>query len=113
MHMKIVTTIIAFLLFLSVGAQTATNHQTNSAKAKTTKSATVKDGFKMKDDMMLAVKNGVTTTMSVNVTLKNGTVVKTDGSVITLAGKTIQLKNGQAIDSKGRITGAAVAQKGK
>jgi hypothetical protein len=61
----------------------------------------------MQDGMMLVTKDGFTTTMSADIMLANGTVIKSDGSVLTKAGKRFTLKNGQTIDMKGHVTSSA------
>ena len=61
-----------------------------------------KDMYVFKNSKMWAVKNGNITAMSDNVTLSDGTVVKTTGEV-TKNGKTEALKDGQYIDVDGNI----------
>ena len=61
-----------------------------------------KDMYVFKNSKMWAVKNGNITAMADDVTLSDGTVVKTTGEVAK-NGKTEALKDGQYIDVDGNI----------
>lgn len=61
-----------------------------------------KDMYVFKNNKMWAVKNGNITAMSDDVTLSDGTVIKTTGEV-TKNGKAEALKDGQYIDVDGNI----------
>ncbi|MGN6264064.1 MAG: DUF6799 domain-containing protein [Ginsengibacter sp.] len=61
-----------------------------------------KDMYVFKNSKMWAVKNGNIAAMTDDVTLSDGTVVKTTGEV-TKSGKTEALKDGQYIDVDGNI----------
>ena len=61
-----------------------------------------KDMYVFKNSKMWAVKNGNIAAMADDVTLSDGTVVKTTGEV-TKSGKTEALKDGQYIDVDGNI----------
>jgi len=62
-----------------------------------------KDMYMFRNSKMWEVKNGtVVTELTKDVTLKNGTVVKTNGEIIK-DGQTIKLKDGQYIDVDGNI----------
>lgn len=61
-----------------------------------------KDMYVFKNSKMWTVKNGNITAMTDNVTLPDGTIVKTTGE-ITKNGKTEALKDGQYIDVDGNI----------
>ncbi len=112
--MKIILTLLVGLTFsLNMQAQTSSTKtakmQTKHVAAKHSK--VTKDYFKMQSNMMMAVKGGATTTMSVDVMLKNGTVIKTDGTVVAPSGEKTMLKNGQSIDAKGHIRGVPITSK--
>ncbi|HLP21329.1 MAG TPA: DUF6799 domain-containing protein [Chitinophagales bacterium] len=98
----------ALFFFVNAQAQTTNTTTTTTTKTKTTtkaKSSTPKDYFKMSEaGIMMAVKGGITTTMSVDVMLKNGIVIKSDGNVIMKDGRKVKLAAGQTIDAKGHIT---------
>jgi glucose/arabinose dehydrogenase len=61
-----------------------------------------KDMYVFKNNKMWAVKSGNITEMTDNVTLSNGTVVKTTGEIVKDGG-TQALKDGQYIDVDGNI----------
>ncbi|HLP51403.1 MAG TPA: DUF6799 domain-containing protein [Chitinophagales bacterium] len=108
----------ALFFFVNAQAQTTnTKTQTKTTKTQTTgkaKGHVNKDYFKMSEaGMMMAVKGGVTTTMSVDVMLKNGIVIKSDGNVIMKDGKKIKLAAGQSIDARGKITTVTTTTKTK
>lgn len=109
--MKFITAITAMLFFFfgvsAQTAQTSTTTKKTTATTKTTTKAPLKNYCKMQDGMMLVTKDGFTTTMSADIMLANGTVIKSDGSVLTKAGKRFTLKNGQTIDMKGHVTSSA------
>jgi len=62
-----------------------------------------KDMYVFKDGKMWEVKDGKTSEMAKDVTLANGTVVKTTGEVVTKDGQSSALKDGQYIDVDGNI----------
>lgn len=62
-----------------------------------------KDMYVFKDSKMWEVKDGKTSEMAKDVTLANGTVVKTTGEVVTKDGQSSALKEGQYIDADGNI----------
>ena len=62
-----------------------------------------KDCVMMKDNKMMVTKGGNTMAMDQDMTLTNGTVVSTDGSVKMSDGKTKQLKNGDALYMNGKM----------
>ncbi len=61
-----------------------------------------KDCCAMLDNKMMCIKNDKKSAMESDVTLKNGTVVTTNGAVKKGA-KVIQLKNGECIDMDGNV----------
>lgn len=62
-----------------------------------------KDVYLMQEGKMWWVKDADKIEMAEDVTLQNGTLVKTDGSVVKSDGEKVQLKNGQYIDRDGNI----------
>lgn len=63
-----------------------------------------KDCCMMKDGKMMCMKAGKTMPMEMEMTMKNGTKVMTDGECVDKAGKKIMLKEGEMIDSDGMIS---------
>lgn len=63
-----------------------------------------KDGYLFKDGKMRTVKDGRQTEMTEDVTLANGTVVTTGGSVKKPNGEAVSLKENQMVDLQGNIT---------
>lgn len=59
--------------------------------------------YLMKDSKMWIVSEGKKTEMSEDVTLSNGTIVKTDGTIQGEAGEIAKLKENQFIDAEGTI----------
>lgn len=62
-----------------------------------------KDMYVFKDNKMWTVKDGKVAAMTDDVTLADGTVVKTTGEVVTKDGQKQALKDGQYIDADGKI----------
>lgn len=56
---------------------------------------------KLRDGKLVMMHNGEV--MTADVTLENGTQIKTDGSIITQDGKTIVLKDGECVNKKGIV----------
>ncbi len=59
--------------------------------------------YVMKDSKMWVVTNGEKTEMLEDATLKNGTTVKSDGTVKGPQGEVVKLKESQYIDQNGTI----------
>jgi hypothetical protein len=95
---KVWVSLFAITLSLGVFAQNSTN-QTNT----TTPQQNVKshDGVIMKDGKLLMMKNGQTTQLTTDLTLDNGTVVKSDGTVQAKDGTTTTLKEGDYVAMDG------------
>ena len=95
---KVWVSLFAITLSLGVFAQDSTN-QTNP----TTSQQSVKshDGVIMKDGKLLMVKNGQATQLTADLTLDNGTVVKSDGTVQAKDGTTTTLKEGDYVTMEG------------
>ena len=98
---KLFLAMIAATLSVGAFAQDTTNTQTTSPVEQQPQQQQ-KDMYVFKNSKMWAVKNGNITAMADNVTLPDGTVVKTSGE-ITKNGKTEALKDGQYIDADGNI----------
>ena len=61
----------------------------------------LEDGYILKDRKMMAVKNEIFTTMDKDITLSNGTVVKSSGSYTEIGGTKILFKEGDFMDLQG------------
>ena len=101
---KVFLAMIAATLSFGAFAQDTTNTQATSLteQSQQQQPQQQKDMYVFKNSKMWAVKNGNITAMADNVTLSDGTVVKTTGE-ITKDGKTEALKDGQYIDVDGNI----------
>ena len=89
---------IGFLFSIPLHAQTKMTE-----KADTKLSPTKTDGLLMKDGKMMQMKDGQAVAIEKDVTLKNGTIVMTDGTIKTKDGKTVILKDGDWIMMDGSI----------
>ena len=98
---KVFLSMIAAALSFGAFAQDTTSTQTTPPPTEQSQQQQ-KDMYVFKNNKMWAVKNGNITAMADNVTLSDGTVVKTTGE-ITKDGKTEALKDGQYIDADGNI----------
>jgi hypothetical protein len=65
---------------------------------------TVKYCAKMKGGKIVIMQNN--NDLVIDVTLANGTTVKTDGTILKADGTQINLKKGECIDNSGNIVGA-------
>ena len=113
---KLVIILIAGLFAVSTQAQTqqatpasqtapapAKQQQAAPAKSATTADHGMKDCIGMKDGKMWMRKDGKTTPMEKDVTMKDGMKITTDGHYTMKDGKTGVLKNGECIDKDGKI----------
>ena len=76
------------------------------AQATTTDSKMMKDkdgSAKMVNGKMMVMKGGSWTAMTSDVTMTDGSKVKTDGTVVMKNGKTQTLKNGQCVKPDGTM----------
>lgn len=64
---------------------------------------TKKDHIMMKDGKVWVQQDGKVSELEKDLTLENGTVVKTDGTVTAKDGESMTLKNGDAINMKGKV----------
>ena len=97
---KVFLVMIGAALSFGAFAQDTTTTSTTSPTEQTQHQQ--KDMYVFKNSKMWAVKNGNIAAMTDDVTLSDGTVVKTTGEV-TKSGKTEALKDGQYIDVDGNI----------
>ncbi|MBF6607387.1 MAG: hypothetical protein ITG00_01460 [Flavobacterium sp.] len=65
--------------------------------------ATVKDGYVMVDNEMLAVNSGKLTKMNKTVKMENGTKIKKNGVVKAKGKKRVKMRNGNCVDKSGKI----------
>src|SRR5579862_2917818 len=89
--------LLAVAIFCSLGAM-AQDSKMDDAKM----DHKMKDCVMMKDGKMMTMMDGKTMVMDKDMTLKNGTVVMTNGMVKTKKGKTMQLKDGESLDMNGK-----------
>ena len=77
--------------------------QSQQVEQKTNQNAVVKnEHLVMKDGKMLHNMDGKEIQMQNDMTLKNGTMIKPDGSYHLKNGKQLRLRNGQCMDMNGR-----------
>jgi hypothetical protein len=62
------------------------------------------DGVMMQNGKMMQVKNGQLTSLDQDLTLTNGTKVKSDGTCVKKDGTKMTLKEGQHLDMSGKVT---------
>jgi hypothetical protein len=65
---------------------------------------TMQDCVMMEDGKTMMMKDGKTMPMDQDMTLKNGTMVMTDGTIKWKNGKTMKLKNNQCIYMNGKVS---------
>ena len=99
---------IGLLLFafiaLSSNAQDKMNNKMDKMDDKMGKMQNkMSDCIKMEDGKMMVYKNGKSGMMETDMTLSNGTMVSTDGTVKLKNGKTVMLKNGESIGLNGKM----------
>src|SRR5437870_5102162 len=99
---KLIVLITACIFSLNALAQDYSSKQDN--KMQNTKQTMVKYCAKLKDGkiMMMQDKKELT----VDVTLANGTTIKTDGTVLESDGSQRILKNGDCVDNSGNMINA-------
>jgi hypothetical protein len=99
---KIIT--VNILLFLAIGSANAqTGTTTTAPKENTLPDTTMKEYVSMQAGQMIYVSNNKTSKMSKDMTMADGTLVKTDGTVITKDGKKIELHEGDRVYMNGKI----------
>ncbi|MEO7463422.1 MAG: DUF6799 domain-containing protein [Ferruginibacter sp.] len=95
---KTMATVFASLLML-VMSFTANN---SFAQTKT-KSAMMKDCCMMKDGKMMVMKDGKSMPMKKDMTMKNGTMVMTNGECTMKDGKKMMMKEGHCMEMSGKM----------
>ena len=95
-------TLIVITLALGVFAQDSTNAMNKMAPKQNMQKH---EGVMMKDGKLLMMKNGQTTQLTTDLTLDNGTVVMTNGTVKAKDGKTTVLKEGDYVSMDGTKMG--------
>lgn len=100
--MKKLTVLFTFILF-AIALQAQNNSGDLSLVAQTLDQGKMnkKDCVMMKNGKMLMMKDGKTIDMNGDVTLNDGSVVSTNGTVKMKDGTTKMLKNGDSVDMNG------------
>lgn len=62
------------------------------------------NGVVMQDGKMMKVNNGKMTILDYDMTMSNGTRIRSDGSYIKKDGNKMMMKDGQHMDMEGKIT---------
>ncbi|HEX8427922.1 DUF6799 domain-containing protein [Hymenobacter sp.] len=109
---KISTFVLALLLGLgSLAAQAQTKlppRKPVQPKGKVvSKGISVKDGVMMKEGKVLMTQSGITSPVTQEASLVNGTKISPDGTVTMANGTTATLKEGDYMSLSGRLTTAA------
>jgi hypothetical protein len=98
---------LTMLLFAAIACTSiATAQDTTKTKDKMHHMGSMKsmkDCVMMKDGKMMVMKGGETTAMDQEMTMTNGTVVGTDGSVKMKDGTSRQLKDGDCVYMDGKV----------
>ena len=96
--------VIMFLLIAGTCTTAAVAQDTTkSAAPPMEKAHALKDCVMMKDGKLHVMKGTSITGLDKNLTLANGTVIKTDGTVKAADGTEMTLKEGEAIDMEGKL----------
>ena len=95
---KTITTVFASMLMLALLLTSS-----NSFAQTKMKTATMKDHCMMKDGKMMVMKDGKTMPMKKNMTMKNGTMVMTNGECTMKDGKKMMMKEGDCMEMSGKM----------
>ncbi|WP_324674283.1 DUF6799 domain-containing protein [Hymenobacter sp. GOD-10R] len=104
-------------LLLLLGSITATAHaQTKVAPRKpaapklrmVSNGATMKDGVTVKEGKVLVTQQGLTSSLTQEMTLTNGTKISPAGAVTMANGSTVTMQEGDMLSLSGRLTTAAM-----
>ncbi|MET4081784.1 hypothetical protein ABIB40_001733 [Pedobacter sp. UYP30] len=95
---KTITTVFASMLMLALSLTTS-----NSFAQTKTKAAMMKDHCMMKDGKMMVMKDGKTMPMKKDMTMKNGTMVMTNGECTMKDGKKMTMKEGDCMEMSGKM----------
>jgi hypothetical protein len=99
---KVLVTLIVMTLALGVFAQDSTNAKNKMAPMQNMQKH---EGVMMQNGKLLMMKNGQTTQLTTDLTLDNGAVVMTNGTVKAKDGKTTVLKEGDYVSMDGTKMG--------
>lgn len=100
---KLLILIAAVTLSAGVFAQDKTEKMDKMEKKMNHKMA-MKDCVMMEDGKMMVMKDGKTMAMDKDMTMKNGTMVMSDGSVKMKDGKTMMMKDGDCMYMDGKMS---------
>jgi len=91
---------------LNFGAFAQSPYGTGSASSDSVRSSSLNDpdGFIKKDGKVMMVNGGQYTILKKDVTLSDGTVVKTNGSYKTKDGTKMELREGDHLDLNGKLS---------
>ena len=92
--------LLPFILLLAIGINAQSTSKTKSHKS----GSMSKECVMMQDGKMMTMKNGQSMPMDHDMTMKNGSIVMTDGTVKTKDGKTMTLKDGDYVWMSGAVT---------
>ena len=111
---KLIGVFVAIAITAGAYAQAgSTNGTTSPQGSKTNKNQNMQnnfvdkshaDGVIMQNGKMMQVKNGQLTSMDQDLTLTNGTKVKSDGTCVKKDGTKMTLNEGQHLDMSGKVT---------
>ncbi|MEO5892960.1 MAG: DUF6799 domain-containing protein [Ferruginibacter sp.] len=102
---KIIMVMIIFVAGKNINAESTSYPKISLLDTLPARDTTMKDYVSVQGGQVILVQNNKAGRMTKDLTMKNGTVVKTDGSVKTNDGHTFQLKEGDRIYMNGRIEG--------
>jgi hypothetical protein len=95
--------LIAFLAISLIGTGAFAQMDSMNNKMGHMKSMKEKNGVMMKDGKMMVMKDNQMMPMTSDMTMSNGTMVMTDGTVKMKSGKTMTLKNGECVYMNGKV----------
>lgn len=111
---KLIGVFVAIAITAGAYAQAgSTNGSTSPQELKTNQNQNMQnnqvdkshaDGVMMQNGKMMQVKNGQMTSLDHDLTLTNGTKVKSDGTCVKKDGTKMTLKDGQHLDMSGKVT---------
>jgi hypothetical protein len=101
---KIILILMVFALNVGVNAQNPYGAGKSSSDSIGSTVAHVPDGFVSKDGKTIMVKDGKFTPLKKDMTLPDGSVVKTNGTFKSTDGTEIELKEGDHLDFKGKLS---------
>ena len=93
-------------------AQTSPKNQAPKTAAQVARDSQTDYCLMQDGHMMTRMKDGQTTPMAENMTMSNGTLVKTDGTCTMPNGTKTTMKNGQCVMMNGKMTTTDALMKG-